>query len=235
MLFSNLVVIPILSEISDDFGVSRGTSGLLASVYALVAAIGSLLVGPTIDRIGRRPVILVCLVIFAFASAMSAVAPTFWVLVASRALQGVGAAGLMSAVFAAVADYFPYNERGKAMAWVFTANTTAPIVALPISAVLADFVSWRINFAFLAVVSIISVIIILKKLPIEERKESKDGASEGYIDTLLAVVRHRPTAWGCWLTISMSLIGLSSLPFWALISTTFSACRSRCWQYLTWS
>src|SRR5687768_3116364 len=123
VLFSNIVIIPILSEISKDFGVSVGRGGLLATAYALIAAIGSLLVGPTIDRVGRRPVILICLVIFAFASAMSAVAPNFWILVASRALSGVGAAGLMSAVFAAVADYFPYNERGKAMAWVFTANT----------------------------------------------------------------------------------------------------------------
>ena len=41
VLFSNIVIIPILKEVSDEFGVSVGLGGLLATSYALIAAIGS--------------------------------------------------------------------------------------------------------------------------------------------------------------------------------------------------
>ncbi len=191
--FNIFILVPILPEVVDDFGVGIAVGGLLTVAFSLVAGVGSIAVGPTIDRIGRQPIILAGLVIFAVSSVLSAVAPNFWVLVATRAFAGVGSAALMAAVLAAIGDYFPYNERGRAMAWVFSVNTAANLLALPASAVLADTVSWRLNFVFIAAISVIAAAFLWLMASSSTRSDDPNAEKIGFRQAIEIVLHERRT------------------------------------------
>ncbi|MES4792158.1 MAG: hypothetical protein C4321_03525, partial [Chloroflexota bacterium] len=124
VVFNNLIITPILPEISEDFGVRVAVAGLLVAVFS----------GPFIDRVGRKPVVVAGMATLTVATVLSALAPGFVPLLAARALAGLGVACLTPAVFAAVGDLFSYEERGRAMSWVISANTSASIFGVPAGA-----------------------------------------------------------------------------------------------------
>jgi EmrB/QacA subfamily drug resistance transporter len=117
-----------LPTIQQDLQASQ--SELLWSVTAFVLVFASALFawGVIGDRIGRRRVLLIGMVVFGVASALCAFAPTPHWLVAFRALQGAGAAAVMPTTLAIITVVFPPHERGRAIgAW---AGATGAAVAL---------------------------------------------------------------------------------------------------------
>jgi MFS family permease len=100
--FNSLFVIPLLPSIVRDFGVDVSLGGLLVAAPTLISAGTALWIGPAMDRHGT-------------AILMAALSPNFWMVVGLRAIAGLGMAGLMPATISAAGEYFPYEERGKAM------------------------------------------------------------------------------------------------------------------------
>ena len=90
--------------------------GLALGVYGLTQALLQLPFGMASDRLGRKPVIIAGLVIFAAGSFVAAAADTVWLAVVGRALQGAGA--ISAAVTALIADATRESQRTKAMAMV---------------------------------------------------------------------------------------------------------------------
>lgn len=192
VVFNNLIITPILPDISDDLGISVGVAGLLVTAYAMVGGIAAIFSGPIIDRLGRKPVVVVGMSILAVATVLSAIAPTFGLLMASRALAGLGVACLTPAVFSAVGDYFAWEERGRAMSWVITANTSASILGVPAGALVSGLFSWRITFTLLAALCLLFTFLLFTKLPGEQKREA--GAPTPGMGAILQVLRDKPTA-----------------------------------------
>src|SRR5690606_15383015 len=90
--------------------------GLALGVYGLTQALLQLPFGMASDRLGRKPVIIAGLLIFAAGSFLAAAADTVWMAIAGRALQGAGA--ISAAVTALIADATRESQRTKAMAMV---------------------------------------------------------------------------------------------------------------------
>jgi len=86
------IVAAVLPAIADDLHEHIGLVGLLASAYALPTAIFAPVFGPLSDRRGRRAAMLIGLAIFTVAAAACTVAPTLPLLLAARAINGLGAA-----------------------------------------------------------------------------------------------------------------------------------------------
>lgn len=191
VVFNNLIITPLLKDISEEFDVSVGITGLLITAYALSAGTLAFFAGPIIDRYGRRPVIIVGMTVIAAATFAAAFAPNFAVLIVFRSLAGFGVAGLQPAVFAAVGDYFPYKERGRAMGWVITANTAASVVGVPVGALLAQFLSWRITFVVLGAITTLAAIVIYTRFPRFEPRASVAGPTN-YRADYAAIFRKRP-------------------------------------------
>ena len=124
-IFNLRVIGPILVDISTDFEVSVATAGSLAVAYALPFAIVALFIGPLSDKYGRRQMMSVGISAIALAAFGAMLAPSFVVLVIMRALAGFGGAILQPAVLAAVGDFFPYAQRGRAMSWVISSPMQA--------------------------------------------------------------------------------------------------------------
>lgn len=111
------MVLPVLSLFATEFtGSTPALVGLALGIYGLTQAVLQIPFGLWSDRIGRRPVIVIGLLMFALGSVVAALADNIFVLILGRALQGAGA--ISGTLMAYVADVTSEKNRTKAMAIV---------------------------------------------------------------------------------------------------------------------
>ena len=151
------IVAAVLPAIADDLGESISNVGLVASAYALPVALLSPVFGPLSDRRGRRFALLLGLAIFTAAAAVCAVAPTLQVLLIARAINGIGAAILLPATFAAAGDLPDEVARGRALALLSSAFPLSNLLGLPIGALATTLGGWRVPFALIVVLSVVAM------------------------------------------------------------------------------
>jgi DHA1 family inner membrane transport protein len=191
-LFNQRGLSPILVDISREFDVSIAFAGSLGAAYSLPAAFLSLVFGPLSDRYGRRAPMLSGLCILSVTSLGATFAPNFPLLFAFRILAGLGAAAVIPANFASFGDYFPYSERGRAMAWQVGVTTIAIVAGVPLGSVLAGLLSWRWMFGLLTFFFILSTLLAVLYIPKVSisRKEQGSGLTH-YRNSFLQVLRNR--------------------------------------------
>lgn len=111
------MVLPVLATYGMDLaGATPALIGLAIGAYGLTQAIFQIPFGIISDRIGRRPVIYLGLIVFALGSVLAANADSIWGVIAGRILQGAGA--ISAAVMALLSDLTREQHRTKAMAMV---------------------------------------------------------------------------------------------------------------------
>ncbi|MFO1314653.1 MAG: DHA2 family efflux MFS transporter permease subunit [Burkholderiales bacterium] len=129
--------------------------------YLLAATVAAPLYGYLGDRFGRRRMLLFALAVFTLASLACALAPNFLVLVAFRALQGLGGGGLMALAQSLIGEHVPPRERGRFagyFAMVFAlASTTGPVLG----AYLTELVGWRAIFAVNLPLGLVAAVLAL--------------------------------------------------------------------------
>ena len=107
-----LVVVTALPAIHRSLGGSIGTLEWAVNAYALTFAAGIITAAALGERLGRRRVYVTGLVVFTLASAACAVAPNASLLIAARAVQGLGAAAVTPLALTILAAAFPAERRG---------------------------------------------------------------------------------------------------------------------------
>lgn len=112
------IVGPALPAVRDAFGVDPRALSWVFSVYILFYLIGAPLLAKLSDGRGRRDVYTLGLALFAAGSLIVALAPSFELLLAGRALQAFGAGGTLPIASAVVADTFPLERRGRALGMI---------------------------------------------------------------------------------------------------------------------
>ncbi|MCL6699878.1 MFS transporter [Pseudomonas sp. T1.Ur] len=111
------MVLPVLATYGMDLaGATPALIGLAIGAYGLTQAIFQIPFGIISDRIGRRPVIYLGLIVFALGSLLAANADSIWGVIAGRILQGAGA--ISAAVMALLSDLTREQHRTKAMAMI---------------------------------------------------------------------------------------------------------------------
>ena len=125
------VIAPVLPDLADELGVSRGSIGLVQGAVAIPGIFLAAYIGYLADRFGRRRVIRVSLIIFGVFGLACFFARSYWVLVGFRILQGLGTSGLLSLGVVLIGDLFTGIERRWAMginlAALTMTTTLAPI------------------------------------------------------------------------------------------------------------
>ena len=139
--------------------------GLLVTMYALLYGLSAPLFGPVSDRLGRKPVLILGLFIFAVGTALTGFGNTFIAMLAFRAVSGLGGAVIMPTVFALIGDTIPYERRGQAMGVIMGALLSASVVGVPLGSFLAYGTTWRSPFWVVGVLAGIGVLVVLTKVP----------------------------------------------------------------------
>ena len=159
------IILPVLPVMQDAFMVSAGTVQYVLSLALFTIAFATLVYGPASDRYGRRPVLLVGLVIFLLGSVVSALAPSIELLIAGRVTQAVGGAAGMVVSRAIIRDLYDRDTAARLMAYMITALVVAPMVAPLIGGLLNDAFGWRAIFIFSGVVGIVVLALALPRVP----------------------------------------------------------------------
>ncbi len=147
---------PLVSPIMGDLGLSSARMGLVLGVWQLVYVFTAIPLGVAVDRLGVRRSIALALAVIILSLVLRAAATSFWTLLASVALFGVGGPVVSIGVPKIVAEWFPPRERGSAAGFYTTAPTIGAVVVLATAAgVLLRLVgSWRLVMLVFAVAGV---------------------------------------------------------------------------------
>jgi predicted MFS family arabinose efflux permease len=165
--FVTIEVLPVglLTVIAGDFGRSRSSIGLLVTAYALVVIAASLPLTRITSRVPRRPLLGVTLVVSSAATALSAAAPSYPVLLAARLVTALGQALFWSVVVRTAAGLFPPELRGRAVARFAIGTALAPILGVPAGTWLGQRAGWRAAFLVAAALALVTCVAITLLLP----------------------------------------------------------------------
>ncbi len=158
------MVLPLLALYAADLpGSSPGMIGLALGVYGLSQALLQVPLGWLSDQVGRKPVIIGGLLVFAAGSVLAAMADSLWGIVLGRALQGAGA--IAATVMALVADLTSTEQRTKAMAVVGMSIGLSFAVALVLGPAIAAVGGLSAVFWLTAVLALGGIAIVLFLVP----------------------------------------------------------------------
>ncbi len=157
---------PVLAE---DWGLAGTQIGLLNTATFTAVALGRILAGAVMDRLGRRRLLGLNLLIFAFGSLLCAFAPNYGVLVIARFIVGLGLGGEIATAVIMLAEFFSAKHRGTAVGLINVAaaglgNMLAPLFGVIVFAVFTGDDRWRWLFGLL-VLPAIAVVVYRRSLP----------------------------------------------------------------------
>ncbi len=176
------VMLPALPQIRDDFRLDDpNTMQLVVTTYVIGFAIGQLFHGPLSDHLGRKPVLLVGLGVYALAAAACLVAGSFEVLLAARFLQGLANAAPRVVAIAVVRDVYGGRRMAEVMSFVMMVFIIVPVLAPTVGSLFLLLGTWHLIFAFLFVISLGFLAWMAVRLPETRPPESREPMSPAWV------------------------------------------------------
>ena len=199
--------LPALPAISEALHAPIAQVQLTISSYLIGFAVGQMIYGPISDRYGRRPVILVALVLNCVAAVFCALTQSIGALIAARFVQALGGAGCIVLARAAVRDLYSGVRAGRELSLMGSITAFAPIVAPMIGGALEMAYSWRAIFVLLMVFALFAAAMAARFLPETLRRSGVTVSHFRFARWLRSIAR-------CWCIVD----------FWrwsAILSMTF--------------
>ncbi|EQC00336.1 Bcr/CflA family multidrug efflux MFS transporter [Photorhabdus temperata] len=167
--------LPSLPTVAEDFGVDSGRVQMTLSSYILGFAIGQMIYGPMADSLGRKPVILGGVMVFALASAACTIAKDIDGFIYMRFLHGFSAAAASVVINALMRDMFTKDEFSRSMSFVILVMTIAPLIAPILGGMMMIWFTWHAIFWSIAITAVIGVFLVAffikETLPKEKRQK----------------------------------------------------------------
>lgn len=158
------MILPVFAIYGEELsGYSPIWLGLAIGAYGLTQALLQIPMGILSDKYGRKPIILIGLVIFCFGSIVAAMSDTIYGVVIGRSIQGMGA--IASAVLALAADLSREEQRPKVMATIGMFIGVSFTVAMVVGPIVAEAFGLSGLFWFTAVLTILAMVMIQFMVP----------------------------------------------------------------------
>lgn len=136
----------VLASLMTDIGLSKGAAGILGSITLVAAAIGGLVFGVTADRYGRTRALMASILIYAVFTAACGLSQNFVQLAIFRLLVGFGMGGEWASGASLVAETWPDEHRGKALALMQSSWAIGYALAAIVAAFVMPWGGWRAVF-----------------------------------------------------------------------------------------
>lgn len=153
IFFQTYMVAPLIPGLSNVFGVSSQTIGLIVPAYMISYGLSTLFYGLLSDRLGRLPIMLASLIAFVVLTALTATSQSAVAMIGWRLLTGLGASGVVPLGLALIGDLFPYERRGRPLGRLFGAMAGGMAFGSTVGVVLEPFIGWRMLFLSVAVLA----------------------------------------------------------------------------------
>ncbi|OXA90008.1 multidrug effflux MFS transporter [Flavobacterium hercynium] len=166
--------LPAFTHITQDLQTTMGNVQISVSLFLCGFATGQLLWGPLSDKYGRKPILLIGLVVFVLSSAAIPFADYIELLWILRFMQAFGGCAGIVMSRAVVADLFSKEAAIKIFSTQSQISGIAPIIAPIMGSVLLNLWGWRSIFFFLALLGTLSIGTVLKWIPETHARSRND-------------------------------------------------------------
>ncbi|WP_180041003.1 MULTISPECIES: MFS transporter [unclassified Acinetobacter] len=177
-----------LPEIAADLSVSIPQAGLLISAYAVGVMIGAPLMTLWLARFPKRTSLMLLMTIFTLGNLLATVAPDYLGLMAARLVTSLNHGAFFGLGSVVAASVVPKDKQASAVAMMFMGLTIANIGGVPLATWVGQNIGWRMSFAAITLLGIITMLALWKALPHRQQTEKPDVRAELKVLTRMPVV-----------------------------------------------
>ncbi|PVB63512.1 multidrug effflux MFS transporter [Labrenzia sp. 011] len=172
------IYLPSLAGMMDVFSATAGEIQLSMSAFFVAVAISQLFWGPLSDQYGRRPIIILGMVLFVIGSVLCLLAPTIEALIAARVLQAAGSCTGMVLGRAIVRDLYGPRQAASMIGFVTMGMAVIPTIAPAIGGVLDQFYGWQGGFVLMLVFGVGVLWVSISSLPETHKERTAVGTRQ---------------------------------------------------------
>ncbi|MFR5264714.1 multidrug effflux MFS transporter [Clostridium sp.] len=202
--------LPALPSMVNTFHTNAAILNLTITFFFIFYAVGMLFWGPLSDKYGRKPILLIGMVLYALGSILCATATTVPLLIIYRILQAIGSGAAVSVSTAMMKDVYTGKKLVSMLATVQSIAMTTPVIAPIIGAFILKYTSWHGIFWILTAVSVIAII---GGLLLQETIKVHSTGNIIQIFSKLATVSKNPG-----FSLLLFIFSMQSLPMMAYIT-----------------
>ncbi|MFE2866429.1 Cmx/CmrA family chloramphenicol efflux MFS transporter [Embleya sp. NPDC059259] len=196
---SEFMLSGLLETMAADLGVSIPDAGLLISAFAVGMVVGAPLLAVATLQWPRRTALVAFQVVFVLGHVVGALAPGYWLVLATRFVSAVAYAGFWAVAAVTALGLVAVNAKAKAMAVVAGGLSLATVVGLPLGTMIGNWAGWRAAFWAVAVLTALSTVAVYMVLPAGRPTHETPRS----VRTELRAMR-RPQLWVAYATTAFS-------------------------------
>ncbi|GMU11491.1 MFS transporter [Corallococcus caeni] len=204
LVASEFMPVSLLTPIASDLHLSEGRAGQAISVSGLFAVLTSLFIASAARSMDRRKLLLGLTGVMLASGFVTALAPSFTVLMVGRALIGVVIGGFWSLSAATVMRLVPQGEVPRALGLLNGGNALATTIAAPLGSFLGQYIGWR--GAFFAVVPLAALTLVWQFLTLPPMPTERAAPPP----STFALLRRPQALWGI-LAVALFFMGQFAL------------------------
>ncbi|WP_310794938.1 MFS transporter [Cnuibacter physcomitrellae] len=205
--FATLGLIPDLASdllpdaYSADPASANATAGILVSVYALGVVVGAPTITALAARVSRKRLLLVLLGVFVVGNLLSAVLPSFGLVMAARFVSGIPHGAYFGVASLVAASLMGPGKRAMGVSLVLSGLTVANIVGVPLGTFVGQTFGWRTTYLMVTLIFAVTLVFVLIAVPFRR------GDPTATVKNELSAFR-RPLVW---LTLLMGSVGFGGM------------------------
>lgn len=164
VILNETIMVNAIPRLMVELDVTARSAQWLSTAFMLTMAVVIPVTGWFLQRVTTRQAFTTAMTVFLLGTALSAVAPTFWVLIVGRVVQAAGTAVMLPLLMTTLMTIVPVHDRGRVMGNVSLAISVAPALGPAVSGVVLQFASWRWLFVLVLPVALVVTWLSLRRL-----------------------------------------------------------------------